>query len=152
MHEVTQLVNGRAWTQSSDYKVLANHKQTVQNNLIARRKVKTEEATFPKFISLTPFPLPTPYFRIPAKLVPRGLLKNRLGSPFKWVFLGPTHEILNHWAKGVSDADFLKPYPYFLLIHSFNKDSSFYYAPNPITSSQISPVPLILLHSTLQIL
>lgn len=80
----------------------------IQNNC---RSTNKKEATFPKFIFSALFPLPISYFGISAKLVLRGLLKNHLGRSSKFILLGPTLEILSHWAWGVSQAVFFKPYP-----------------------------------------
>lgn len=61
----------------------------------------------------TLFLLPIPYFRTCAKLVLGGLLKNHPDRPIKWIFLGPTPEILESLGKGClpSSFFFFKPYP-----------------------------------------
>lgn len=80
---------------------------TITQNNITRKYKQTKKAMFPKFISSALLLLPISYFRISAKLVLRGLLKNYLGRSSKFIFLGPTPEILSHWVWGVSQAVFL---------------------------------------------
>lgn len=90
---------------SYDYKALANH-NTKQYNCRSTNK-QTKKAMFPKSISSALPLLPISYFRISAKLVLRGLLKNSLGRSSKFIFLGPSPEILSHWVWGVSQVVFL---------------------------------------------